>query len=99
MATLIHPERVTGTASSGTFTVSTQRLNGIMRQVNVTPATLTNVYDIKITDSQNFDIYERTSITGCIGDEVALPVHGINTITVTNATIDEVFEIELGIQD
>lgn len=99
MTNLIHPEKVTGTAASGTFSVNTQKLNGILRQVVAKPATGTTIYDISITNPDSSTIYERTSETGNLAEEVALPIYGIHTVLVTNSTVDEAFEIQLIIED
>lgn len=92
---LIHPEKVTGTTSSGTFSVNTQRLNGVMRQVIVKPTTATTQYDITITNPDSSTVYERESEVGEVSEEVDLAIHGIHTVTIANATNDEAFAIQL----
>lgn len=92
---LIHPERLSGTASSGSLVVNTRKLNGLLRQVVINPATESTIYDVKIVNSQSNNIYERTSQTGCLAEEVSLPFYGIHTLTISNATVDELIEIQL----
>jgi len=99
MSNIIHPEIKTGTAASGSFTVNTQFLSGILGQVIVEPTTSTTQYDISITDKESIKIYERTSEIGTIAEEVLLPVYGIYTISISNATVDEAFTVKLSIND
>ena len=92
-----HKERLTGTASSGSFTVNTQHLNGLLRQVIVSPTTVTTAYDIKITDPNSLDFFQCTSQVGNVGKGISLPIHGINTVAIDNASADEAFTIELAL--
>jgi hypothetical protein len=92
---LIHPEKVTGTAVSGGFSVNTIRLNGMLRQVICKPTTSTTTYDIKIVNPDASCIYERTGEVGNLAEETAIAIHGIHTVTIENATVDEAFEIQL----
>ena len=99
MSTLIHPETLTITASSGTIAANTQHLLGICYNILVKPATETTTYDIKITNNKGIDIFEILSETGTMSNSVSLPVHSIYTVTLSNATVDEEFIIQLIIQE
>lgn len=97
--TLVHPERLQGTASSGSFTVNSRRLNGILRQIIVKPTTSSTFFDVKITNPASSTVYERLSEQGELSEEVALPIIGIHTVSITNATNDEAFIIQLIVEE
>lgn len=97
--TLIHPEKLSGSTSSGAFTVNTQKLNGVLRQVIVNPTTPTTIYDVSITNYHSNTVYERASEQGELSEEVQLPAYGIHTVAITNATNDESFSIQLVVED
>ena len=86
------------TTASGSASVNTTDRKGILRQVLISPASASTDYDIKLTNDQSLIIYLRTTETGDLAEEVALPVLGIYTINIDNATKDEVFKVELVIQ-
>ena len=96
---LIHPEKLTLTTSSGSATGNTKRLVGILRQVVVSPATSSTVFDVTITNPQSSTVYERLSEAGELSEEVQLPLHGIHTVSLSNATADEEFSIQLILED
>jgi hypothetical protein len=95
----IHAETLTGSTASGTLSVNTTTLNVLMRNVLVKPATSTTTYDVKITNGSSIVVYERTSETGTLSEETALPLRGIYTVTISNATADEAFTIQLVSQE
>jgi hypothetical protein len=96
---LIHPEKLTLTTSSGSATGNTQRLVGVLRQVVVSPVSASTTYDVTITNPQSSTVYERLSETGELSEEVQLPLHGIHTVSLANATADEAFTIQLILED
>ena len=96
---LVHKETVNGTASSGTFSVNTNplRVSGMLHLITIKPTTSSTQYDFKIVDEDSFTIYERTSEIGALSEEVRLPLRGVYTVTISNSTIDEAFNIKLHI--
>ena len=97
---LIHFEKLTGTVSSGTFSTNTNSLiRGLLRHIAVKPNSETTTYDIKITNSDSIDIYERKSEIGTLSEVITLPFRGIYTVEISNSTADEEFKIQLGIQE
>lgn len=97
---VIHTEKLSGTASAGTFAVNTiSNLCGLLRTIIIKPTTATTQYDITITNSDSMDIYSSKSIVGNSSDEVQIPLRGIFTITITNSTADEAFTIHLALQE
>ena len=95
---LIDTHRLSGTTSSGTFSVTTKDINGLMRLVVAEPATALTQYDISITNALSIKIYERTAEVGTLAEEVALPLARSYTITIENATNDEAFTLQLMVQ-
>jgi len=95
---VIHPEWIEGTTSSGSFTANTQKLNGILRQVIARPTTESTIYDVKIVNPKGSTVYERISEEGELSEETQLPIYGIHTVSITNATNDEIFKIQLVIE-
>jgi hypothetical protein len=99
MSRAIHREILSGTASSGAFSVNTQEsIRGILREVIASPATSSTVYTITITNPSSRTIYKRTSQTGDLAEELAIPIRGVNTISITGSTADELFNLELVVE-
>jgi hypothetical protein len=96
----IHHETLTGTASAGALSVNTRTLSGsLLRNILVKPATETTVYDLTITNDRSIIMFELLSETGTLSQEVALPVRGVYTVAIANATADEAFTIQLVSQE
>jgi len=95
----IHPEKVKLTTSSGSASGNTQNLIGICHEILCKPATESTQYDLTITNSDGIVVYEWTSEVGTIADLVSLPVRGIYTISLSSATRDELFYIQLVINE
>ena len=98
---LIHKDTLSGTTSGGTLSVNTSNLKvgGLLSIVCAKPTTSTTIYDIKIVDNGGFTIYERTSETGELAEEVLLPVRDVHTVTISNASRDEAFSLRLYIRE
>lgn len=92
----IDPHRLSGTASGGTFSVNTHHLvGGVLRNILIKAATASTIFDVAIVDEDSYTIYERTSETGVTSEITKIPVRGIYTVTISNATVDETFTIKL----
>jgi len=97
---IVHSEYITGTTSSGALSVNTQQsLMGIVREIIIIPATGTTDYNLEITNDNSLIVFSSSSITGDFIEEVALPFRGIYTIAISSATRDELFEINLMIEE
>lgn len=94
----IHSEKLTGATVSGSLSLNTINVEGILMNVIVVPNSDTTDYDISITNSFDANIYERTSETGSMSEETYLPVTGVYTVDIENATADESFLILLIVQ-
>lgn len=99
MNVLIHSAQQTLTASSGSASGNTSSLTGILRQLLVNPATSTTTYDVSITNDQSVVILERLTETGTLNEEFALPLKGIYTVALVNASVDEAFTIQLVLEE
>ena len=97
--TPIHRETMTLTTSSGSASGNTvPSIQGILRQVIASPATSSTTYNITITNADSRIIYKRTSETGDLAENVQIPIKRINTVALSSATADELFNIELVIE-
>lgn len=93
---VIHKEIIVGTTALGTFSANTASFTGgKLANILVRPTSSANKYDIKIVDEDDYVIIEREEITGDYSDILEIPVRNIYTVTVTNATIDEIINIKL----
>jgi len=100
MSILIHQERpLSVSTTSGSWIGNTVSLRGILKQVLIKSATESTMYDISLTNGQNDVVYRRTDVTGTLNEEIDLPITGVYTIGIVNATRDEVFTILLIIRE
>jgi hypothetical protein len=96
---LIHPETLKLTAAAGAVSGNSNPLMGICYNVLVKPATSTTTYDISITNGMNIIVFERTSETGTLSEVTMLPMNGIYTVAISNATANELFTVQLVLRD
>jgi len=93
---LLHKERFTGSASSGTLANTTAKFTGsILITVYAKPATATTTFDLKVTDVDSDIVFEETQIIGELSTEVHLPLYGRCTVTISNSSADEAFVVYL----
>lgn len=96
---IIHEEVLKLTTVSGEISGNTSRqIYGLLKEVIVKPATVTTTYDIKITNGNSLIMFRRTSQTGEIGEQINLPIRGRSTVTIENASKDELFTIQLSVE-
>lgn len=92
MSLIHHVQRGTITTSGGSAVASLTCMHSQLALIFIEPATGTTVYDAKLTDTYNIDVYERTNITGTLRDSNRpIPVYNNMTLTISNATADEAF--------
>lgn len=100
MSHVIHKEILSTTAVGGAGTVNTTTfLNGLLREVLSSPATGTTTYTITITSPEGLTVFQTVSQVGDMADEVTIPLRGIHTISISSATVDELFNINLVIDE
>lgn len=90
---LFYPLRIINkTASSGAWSFNSPKLtSAILKQVVLKAATATTAFDFSMTDEYNNIVYSRVGETGTLRQEMDLPLKGIYTIAVANASNDEAF--------
>lgn len=97
---VIHSEKLSGTASSGTFAVNTTtHLHGMCMHILANPATSSTTYDLKVVNPNSMTVYEVLSQAGELSEMIEIPLRGTHTITISNASADELFNIELLLVD
>lgn len=96
---IIHPEKISGTPSTGTLTLTTNIIDGIIGEILCKPVTGSTTYNIEIQNSDGLAIYDNDSLTGNLIDEVVIPATGVHTILITSASVDELFQIHLVMED
>ena len=98
--TIIHSENISGTASSGSISVNTVApMEGIVREILISPATSTTQYDVNITNDNSLTVFKSTSVIGDFAEEVALPMRGVYTVAITSSTVDELFTMALVLEE
>lgn len=96
----------TATISSGSWSVNSPKYSmGYIRQITLAPTTSTNIYDFSIVDEYGYTILptEDISTTAIEGGtsihKIDIPLIGVYTLQITNATIDEAIKYEIMIQE
>jgi hypothetical protein len=91
---------MTGTTSSGALSTNTvAALQGIAREIIISPATSTTTYNLTITNDNSLDVFTSDSIEGDFIEEVALPFRGVYTVAIDSATKDESFSMALILEE
>mgnify|MGYP007044003232 CR=1 FL=1 len=81
----------TATPSLGTFTEVILQQPGIIKQIYLSPATSSTTFDFQVLDENSRVIYEMTDCTGRTNELIELPVYSNLSITVSNASANELF--------
>ena len=84
---------ISGTASSGTFSVNTPKLvSGLLKLIIVKSATNTTTFDFDLTDEKDNIIFTtETKATGALREQVEIPIKNIITMRVFNSSVNETF--------
>jgi hypothetical protein len=98
---LLHKQAFQGTLVGGTKSWTTDKFSGKeLIQLTVVPtSTYTNVYDILIVDSESDPILSYSGVEGVLVRNERIPLAGIYTILVANATIDESIRVVIRVGD
>ena len=91
----MHREHIVKTPSTGEFSANTIRLEGICRQIVIEPTTSTTAYEFQIIDDKDIVVFETDTETGNYPELTALPMFGIYTVRIFNATVDEEFKLQI----
>lgn len=96
---IIHIDKLTINTIAGEGSVNTSEFRGICHNLLVKSASVDTSFDISITDQDDITIYERISEQGEISEITVIPLRGIYTVSILNATKDEKFTIKLVIKE
>jgi len=92
MSLIHHIQTGSTTTSGGSATVSLTCMHSQIALVYIEPATASTVYDIKLTDTYNVDVYHRKNNTNILRDfNRPVPVYNNMTLTIENSDADEAF--------
>ena len=96
---LINTQKISGTIAAGAFSGNTAGIRGIVKQIIIEPVSEANVYNYSVVNDLNSIVQERTSETGCESELTDIPVNGVYTVNITEATIDEAIIIYIITQE
>lgn len=95
---LVSEHQGTITTTAGTASVTFNVQQGVLAKIFIKPATATTVYDFKFTDYHSLDTFVEEDIEGTYSEtDVGEPIYENFTLTIENATNDEVFTYLLAI--
>lgn len=97
-------EITTQNAAAGTWSANTSRIqSGICHQIILASNASDLTFDLKLIDDKSNVVYDtirrEKTATFVLDDEVCLPMKGIYTVTVYNASSDGTFSGRLLIRD
>lgn len=99
MGRLFHDIETTITPATGTgtytFPISTR---GTLKLIYIAPTTGTTTWDLKLTDQKSRILQYYQGQTGTLRDTEELPLLGVMTVTIENASVDEAFDVLLRIE-
>ena len=82
--------------AGGDWAANTLDISGALcRQVFVKSASVTTEFDVTLTDRYNNAIRTWVDVIDELNDLTPFLVRGIYTVAITNATVDEAFNVEL----
>ena len=98
---LIHKHRIAILPSSGVGSANTLKFSGAeLSQVFAKATTSTTNYDIRLEDEDGDIVYEALNIENDYRDDnVDMPLRGIYTIRIFNASVDENITVKLMVNE
>lgn len=89
-----------GTTASGSWSCNTNKLpSGLLGHVFIDFTSDDTVFDFKLIDSNDREVVRLEDMTKTFNREYRLPVKGIYTLQISNATADEYFKLRFAVQD
>lgn len=93
-------EPATFTPAAGSYSVKTLKFTGaLLRHIYIKATTATTVFDFSLTDEEGRVFISETGIRGIFNRECELPLIGVYTIAITNASVNELFGIRFVVED
>ena len=91
---LAHTEKYQITAATGTVSKTIFTGGGnVCYEIYVEAATSTTTFDVTLTDKFGFVTFERFDNTGKLSEMLQKLAYGNWTLTITNASVDEAFNV------
>ena len=89
-----------GITASGYYAFNTVKITGaILKHLFVDFGNVTTSFELKVTDNNDRNIIYLNSCNTVINRTYEIPVRGIYTIAVSNATVDTGFKVRFAAQD
>jgi len=98
---MVYKFKNTITISAGSGSGNTLPLHGICRYIYITPTTATTVYQVTITDDDDYTVrnYDSKYWKGAMRDFTPFIVQGIYTIAISNSTVNEDFIVKMLVEE
>ena len=98
---LVHKERLSGTAASGSLELRTAKFFGHrLVFLQITPATGTTIWTLNVTDLESDDvIFSKSEEEGTQRYEMRLPLRGKYKFNFTSVSADEVIKVHMGLEE
>jgi hypothetical protein len=89
-----------GTTASGYWAANTIRIGGaLLKHLFVDFGNTQTWFEFKLTDNKNRDIIYLNSCNTVLNRQYDVPLRGIYTYAISNATVDTTFKIRFAAQD
>lgn len=89
-----------GTTASGYWAANTLRIrDGLLKHLFIDFENTTTRFEVKLIDDRNRQIIYLINNNTILNKTYDLPVRGIYTLIVSNATADTQFKVRLAVQD
>lgn len=89
-----------GTTASGYWAANTLNIrDGLLKHLFVDFENNTTQFEIKLIDNRNRTIIYLNSCNTVLNRNYDLPVRGIYTLAISNATVDTDFRVRFAVQD
>jgi len=93
---LVYEQQGTITPSAGTANVSLTFSAGEAKILVITSATSTTTFDVKLINTFNAEVFRSENCTGTLVENMSIPIRGNATLTIYNASANELFTYYLG---
>jgi len=87
------------TIVDGGRVLTTPNIQGILRAIRCIFETLSTTFVLAIDDNNGVPVYKSETETGALVNQLALPVKGIYTITFSDVSKNEDFELKLEVEE
>ena len=105
MSKPVRKYNTTITVSSGTGTLDLTNFRpltytgGYLEQILIKAVQNDTEFDVAITDSDDYSVFDKDGCIGKVNDVTRIPVKGVYTVTISNASKDGTFNIKLYLKE